>query len=152
MPILRPQLPPGVANYITPAGAKKLRDELEALIGKKSQSVTQSDDPVHTAEQRKLQTRIRHLQQVLLSLVVTEPPASDRERVAFGALVTVRHENNEEIRYRIVGVDESDPSNDVISWRSPLAQQLAGKRAGDRVRFRFPAGEEELEILAVNYE
>jgi len=146
-------LPPGVINLITAAGAQRLRQELADLLDRK-QLLANSSAEVNESSQtdrRKLQARIRQLQQILQSAVVAEPPA-DRGLVGFGARVSIRHANNEEIQYRIVGVDESDPVRDEISWLCPLARQLMGRRAGDRVRFRSPAGEEELEIEAVAYE
>jgi len=154
LPSLRRQLPAGVSNYITPAGATRLRDDLAQLIEKKRQLAEMNSEASNSAqpEQRKLQSRIRQLQQILQSVVVAAPPVTGRERVAFGASVTIRQANGEEAGYRIVGVDESDPAQDQISWLSPLAKQLMGHAVGDRVRFRFPAGEEELEIVSVSYE
>jgi transcription elongation factor GreB len=111
-----------------------------------TRDAAESEDP----SSRRRQMRMRQLQQILESAVVTGPPA-DRARVAFGARVLIRHLNGEEDQYRIVGVDESDPANDQISWQSPLARQLLGKAAGERFRFKFPSGEEELEIRSVEY-
>ena len=51
----------------------------------------------------------------------------------------------------IVGVDEVDPLKGKVSWISPIARALIKAREGDRVRLRTPAGEEELEILEVDY-
>ena len=154
LPLLRPHLPPGVTNLITAAGAQRLRRELAELLDRKQRLADAKAEASESsqADQRKLQPRIRQLQQILQSVVVTEHPAGDRGRVGFGARVTVRHANQEEITYRIVGVEESNPARDEISWVSPLARQLMGHRAGDRVRFRSPAGEEELEIVALAYE
>jgi len=154
----RPVLPPGVKNYITPAGAQRLRDEAAGLAERKRQLLGassgpgQAESPQPGPEQRKIEARIRQVQQILETVVVTEPPASGRDVVRFGAVVTLRRANSEETVYRIVGVDETDLDQGWISWLSPLAKQLVGKRAGDRVRFRFPAGDEELQILAVSYD
>jgi transcription elongation factor GreB len=51
----------------------------------------------------------------------------------------------------IVGEDETDSAAGRISWRSPVGRALLGKRAGDAVLVRRPAGEVEIEILAVRY-
>jgi len=83
--------------------------------------------------------------------VVAEPPA-DQKKVAFGASVTIRHEDGEEDEYLIVGVDEAEPEAGRISWISPLARVLLSRRAGDIVRFQSPAGVEELTILRVHYQ
>ena len=56
------------------------------------------------------------------------------------------------ISYRIVGVDEIDLDRGWVSWLSPIAKALLNARAGERVRFKFPSGQEELEIVKVEYE
>jgi transcription elongation factor GreB len=50
-----------------------------------------------------------------------------------------------------VGVDKDDPQRGALSWRSPLAAALLGARVGDTVTFRSPRGDEELEVVALNY-
>src|SRR6185295_10572698 len=92
LPIPRAQLPPGVTNLITTAGAQRLRQELTELLARKQQLASASTEMSEflQADQRKLQAHIRQLQQLLQSVVVAEPPA-DRGFVGFGASVTVRH-------------------------------------------------------------
>ena len=68
--------------------------------------------------------------------MVAEPPA-DQKKVAFGASVTIRHEDGGEDEYQIVGVDEADPETGRISWISPLARVLLSRRAGDKVPFQI---------------
>ena len=157
-PLPRALLPPGVKNYITPGGAQRLRDEVAELVEKKRQlpgsttGASPLESPQPSSEQRKIEGRIRQIQQILESVVVTEPPATGQDVVRFGAGVTVRRANNEEIIYRIVGLDETDFDRGHISWLSPLAKQLVGRRAGERIRFKAPSGDEELLIMAVSYE
>ena len=103
------------------------------------------------ADARRLDVLIRRLQATLESVVVAETPA-DQTNVAFGASVTIRHENGEEDEYLIVGVDEAAPETGRISWISPLARVLLSRRAGDKVLFRSPAGVEELTVLKVHYQ
>ena len=144
VPSFRPQLPPGVRNYITRDGAERLRQRLSGLLEKK-------DAPSATeVDKRKLDANISNLRQIIDSLVIAEIPA-DREKVAFGARAVIRHENGQEEAYHIVGIDESDPDNGSISWVSPLARALLSRRAGQKVKFRSPAGEEELTIVSVGY-
>jgi transcription elongation factor GreB len=52
----------------------------------------------------------------------------------------------------IVGVDEADPAKGHVSWISPIAKALLKAREGDTVVLRSPSGEEQLEILEVNYQ
>jgi transcription elongation factor GreB len=64
----------------------------------------------------------------------------------------VRRCSSEETRYRIVGLDETDTDRGWVSWLSPIARSLLNARLGERVRFKFPSGEEELEIVCIEYE
>jgi transcription elongation factor GreB len=140
----RPAAPPGTRNLITPEGAARLKHRLDALVEQKQ------DSHLADAERRKLEGEIRKLQATLGSIVITGPP-HDREKVAFGATVVVRHENGEEEVFRIVGVEEADPAGGAISWASPLARALLSRMAGERVRFRSPGGERELTIVSVDW-
>jgi transcription elongation factor GreB len=131
-------LPPGTKNYFTPPGVLKLRLELERLVS----------EPSSTA----IRQRIFEIQESLLSAVAVPPPPPPWEQVLFGATVTVRNQLGEHITYRIVGVDETDTDRDFISWLSPVAKALLKARVGEQVRFRAPAGEQDLEIVKVEYE
>ena len=133
-------LPPGVKNYMTAAGVDQLRAELARLV--------QAERPRAAS----LDQRIVHLEAALRSAVVVTVPEKPWNEVRFGATVTVRDRAGEESRYRIVGVDETDMDRDWVSWRSPIASALLNARIGQRVRFRVPAGEQELEIVAISYE
>jgi transcription elongation factor GreB len=99
-----------------------------------------------------LDQRIYQLQQSLQSAVIAPPPTPPWEQVRFGATVTVRHADGKQTRYRIVGVDETDLNRDWVSWLSPIARALLNARRGQLIRFKFPAGEEQLEIVDIAYE
>ena len=150
-------LPPGTANHMTPDGARRLREELERLtqIERPALAGVSTDDPAALARRRKLNGRIAELTQILGTAEVVPPPTGveARPRVVFGAAVTVREvRTGEESRYQIVGVDEVDFGGDRVSLYAPVARVLINARVGERVRFRFPAGEEELEVVAVDYD
>ena len=135
----RAPLPPGTKNYITKNGADRIHADLSELIQRKRNTPNES-------EQQALETRIQHLQSLIASFVVVEPTASDLVR--FGAVVTVKRSSQTET-YTIVGVDEIDLDNNQISWLSPLARALMSHRVGDRISFKSPAGQEQLEILSI---
>ncbi len=140
-------LPPGAKNYITLAGERQLRGELRALIKSRSQL---AEDKTKLAA---IDQQILQLENSLRSAVVVPPPATEqRDQVLFGATVTVREPGGDETRYRIVGVDETDIDRDWVSWVSPIAKALLNRKLSERVRFKFPSGEKELEILAISYE
>jgi transcription elongation factor GreB len=154
-PRLPPQpspLPPGAKNYLTPDGARRLRDELDHLVQDRVQVAAASGDVDAKRLLQTLDQRIDHLGQSLRSAVVVSPPVAPDDRVRFGATVTVRERDGTESRYRIVGVDETDMDRGCISWLSPLAKALLNAQFGQRVRLKLPSGEEELEIVRIAYE
>ena len=71
--------------------------------------------------------------------------------MTFGATVQVRGAKGNET-YRIVGVDEADQARGWVSYLSPVARALINARVGQRVRFRYPCGEESLEVVNIRYE
>lgn len=153
--LLRPPtpLPPGAKNYLTPGGARRLREELERLVEKDRPQVAAGlQDPDTKRQLQALDQRIAYLNQSLQSAVVVTSPGGPADLVRFGASITVRERSGAESRYRIVGLDETDIDRGWVSWLSPIAKALLNARIGDRVRFRFPSGEEELEIVSIAYE
>ncbi len=144
-------LPEGARNSITPGGAARLRAELIQLTETERPRLTNQDDPETARQLTLLDRRIEELHAVLQSAEVVSPPAEPYDRVSFGATVTVREPGGEESRYRIVGADEADLERDWVSWMSPIARALRDARLGEKVRFKFPSGETELEIIAIEY-
>jgi transcription elongation factor GreB len=69
--------------------------------------------------------------------------------VFFGATVEVVDEDGKRARYTLVGADETDPANGKLSYKSPIGRALLKKRVGDVVTVFRPAGEIELEIVAI---
>ena len=69
----------------------------------------------------------------------------------FGATVTYVNSKDEERTVKIVGVDEVDPARGHVSWISPIARAVRRANEGDAVRMNTPGGEEEIEILKVEY-
>ena len=165
LPPLKIPLPPGAANYLTPAGAQALRAELSALGGQErpreagavtrlaaSGAATDRDQlAVHRRRLREIDRRIEYLSRMLARLEVIDPAAQKGERALFGARVTVQAEDGGRRVYRIVGVDEARPEAGEVSWISPLARTLLGRSRGDTVLLRLPEGEQKLRILGVEY-
>ena len=153
-------------RYITPEGRRRLEAELERLWRVERPKVTSEvaeaaalGDRSENAEYiygkrrlREIDRRVRYLTRLIEKLnVVTEGP-SDRERVFFGAWVTVEDEAGQSATYRLVGPDETDAPTGRISIESPVARALLGKRVGDETVVRRPKGVGELVITAVRYE
>jgi transcription elongation factor GreB len=153
LPPLSSVLAPGAKNYITAAGAQKLRDELQRSVEITRPSLaSSSDDPDAKRQLAKLDQRIMQLEESLHSAEIVSPPEGPAEVVHFGTTVTVRESDGSEATYRIVGVDEIDIDRSWVSWLSPIAKALLNSKRGQRVRFKFPSGEETLEIVDIRYE
>ena len=73
------------------------------------------------------------------------PAPTDHSEVRFGTSVTIVRDDGREQTFRIVGEDEADPSQGLISHVSPLARSMFGKRVGDVVH----AGASEAEIIRI---
>jgi transcription elongation factor GreB len=155
LPPLRPAvvLPPGVKNYVTPDGARRLREELDYLQTRERPRLGRlPDEPTACRLLATLDQRVRQLQQSRQTAVVVPAPERPWEQVRFGALITVRERGLTETSYRIVGLDESDPERGWVSFLSPLARALLGARVGQKVNVKLPSGIEELEVLAIEYQ
>lgn len=155
-----------MANYLTPAGHRRLADELVRLTAVERPRVVQevSDaaaqgDRSENAEYiygkkrlREIDRRVRFLTRRLDGAVVVKRGEVGGDVVRFGASVEVRAAEGALATYRLVGPDESDPARGHVSFQSPLGSALLRRRAGDAVVVRRPAGEVELEIVRVWYE
>ena len=160
-------IPPGSKNYLTPLGWRRMRDELTWLVKTERPEVTgvvswaaklgdrseNADYQYGKKRLREIDRRIRYLTKRLEMAEVVDPATrEDTDQVFFGATVVYANQAGEENTVRIVGIDETDPSKNYVSWISPIARALIKAREGDTVRLRTPGGEEEIEILEVRYE
>jgi transcription elongation factor GreB len=160
-------IPAGAKNYLTPAGWQRMRDELKWLVNTERPEVTRVvswaaslGDRSENADYfygkkrlREIDRRIRYLTKRLEVAEVVDPATREEtDQVFFGATVTYLNTAQEERRVCIVGIDETDPARQYISWISPVARALIKAREGDTVTLRTPGGEEALEILEVRYE
>lgn len=156
---------PSKKNYITPKGFTRLRDELHLLLNKTRPDLTavvawaasngdRSENADYIYGKRKLREidrRIRFLTKRLEIAEVIDPALVVADKVQFGATVTFENEEGQKKKISIIGIDEIEPSAGKISWISPLAKALMGNAKGDAVTFHSPKGEEELEILKIEY-
>lgn len=152
--------------YITPKGAQRLQEELTQLWKVERPQVT---DVVHEAAKngdrsengdyiygkrrlREIDSRVRFLTKRLDELTVVDRIPDDREKVFFGAYVTLADEEGNETTYQIVGPDEFDVKEGKLSMDSPLARQLLGKRLDDEIVLRLPEGETFYDLVGIEYQ
>ena len=146
-----PPLPPGAKNYVTERGAHALREELNRLIAERPGVLAIADAAVRTRQLQALDQRLFYLEQSLGTAVIVPTPAPPWDVVRFGATVNVRERGGEELTYRVVGVDEADFDQGLISWCSPVARALLNARKGECVRFQTPEGSKQLEVTNITY-
>jgi len=153
------------SKYITAAGAARLRAELDELWRRERPLVTaavaaaaaqgdrsENADYIYGKRRlREIDRRVRFLRSRLDGMVVVERPPSDRQRVFFGARVTLETEDGQQLRYRIVGPDELDMASDYISMDAPLGRSLLGRRLDEQVTLELATGTRRLTIVEVDY-
>ena len=161
----RPPRSAGTA-LITPEGEARLRAELHELWHVRRPQVTQAvseaaalGDRSENAEYiygkkmlREIDSRVRFLTKRLEKLKVVGERPSDPSRVYFGAWVTLEDEDGEQARYRIVGPDELDLRQGLISIDSPLARALLGKSLDAEVLVMTPAGSRTWYLIEIAYD
>lgn len=152
--------------YITPEGARRLRDELNHLwrvtrpeVTRKVSDAAALGDRSENADYiygkkhlREIDKRIRYLTKRLDNLEIVDRKPPDQHRVFFGAWVRLEEADGAQTELRIVGADEFDTARGWISLNSPMARSLLGKYEGDDIVVERPKGRVELSILAVSYE
>jgi transcription elongation factor GreB len=160
-------IPAGKKNYITPAGHRRLRDELRRLVGEeRPQTVeivswaagngdrSENGDYIYGKKKlREIDRRIRFLTKRLESAEIVDPARQTRrDQVFFGATVTYEASGGAEKTVTIVGIDEVDLDRGRVSWISPIARALLKAHEGEIVELRTPSGIEPIEIIEIRYD
>ena len=161
-----PALPSGARNYITPAGYKRLREELMTLLdvdrpkvvetvswAAKNGDRSENGDYLYGKKRlREIDRRIRFLSKRLDIAEVADPSLHHgNDQVFFGATVTYANARGDERTVTIKGIDEADSLAGEVSWISPIARALLKAREGDEVQLVTPGGVERIEIVDVRY-
>jgi transcription elongation factor GreB len=141
-------LPEGVPNYVTERGLALLREEERALESERQRLLREGE---HKEELLALAERQHALAERIDSAALVNVSEQPRAEVRFGATVKLRYESGSERAFRIVGVDEANPSEGKLAFTSPLAKALLGAKVGSVVGVRTPSGEEEIEVLSIAY-
>jgi transcription elongation factor GreA len=155
----------GKVTYMTDEGLKKLKEELNHLMGverpKISQQIAEARDKGDLSEnaeydaakeaQGLLEMKIAKLQELLRNARIIDESKIDTDSIQM--LNTVKIKNlkfNKEFVYTIVPENEADISKGRIAVGAPIAQGLIGKKVGDVVKIKVPSGEMEFEILDIS--
>lgn len=152
-------------NYITPAGIEKLKAEYSQLMHVERRKVVETvawaasnGDRSENADYiygkrrlREIDRRLRWLEGRIEAAEVVDPTTVQTDKVVFGARVTISDEDGEEQVFQIVGEDETDVAAGKISWKSPMAKALMGKKSGDDATINKPGGNEDIVIEKIEY-
>ncbi|WP_429053554.1 transcription elongation factor GreA [Aeromonas veronii] len=152
---------------MTVRGAEKLREELdylktelrpqiiEAIADAREHGDLKENAEYHAAREQQgfCEGRIQEIEAKLSNAqVIDVTKMTNNGRVIFGATVTLlKSETEEEVVYRIVGDDEADIKQNLISVNSPIARALIGKEVDDVAIVKTPGGNVEYEVLEVAY-
>ena len=158
-------IPRGGKNYITVKGLDRLKAELHTLLTVERPKIVETvawaasnGDRSENADYiygkrrlREIDRRVRFLGQRIDSAEVVDPTGQKGSKVLFGATVTVVGEDGATKTYSIVGIDEANAKLGKVSWVSPIGQALLQSSEGDVVTLKMPRGNEELEIVRVQF-
>ncbi len=149
---------------ITREGFQKVRDELERLKSVQRKEVAEriraskqfgeflenSEYEEAKSEQAFVEGRIIELQRILQNAVVVEDPSRNADAVGVGTRVRLKDEKTErDVEYLLVGPVEADPSENRISYQSPVGEAIYGKKKGDTVEVHAPAGNTKYVIVSL---
>ncbi len=149
---------------MTPRGHEMLQEELKRLKGLDRPAVVEeirlarehgdlSENAEYDAAKDKqgmIEARIRTVEDRLARAEVVDSSDQPLDRVRFGTTVVLEDlEAGDEVTYTIVGEDEADVSNGLLSVTSPVARALIGKEVDDQIAVRVPAGTREYEIRQI---
>lgn len=154
---------------MTAAGADKLRAELkdlksvqrpqviEAIATAREHGDLKENAEYHAAREQQsfIEGRIKEIEAALSNSEIIDVQAVGKNadgKVVFGATVELYDiENDKEVTYQIVGEQEADIKQNLISITSPIARALIGKLEGDEVTVQAPGGNRDYEIVSVKY-
>jgi transcription elongation factor GreA len=152
---------------MTPRGYALLEEELRRLRAEERPRIVREIESArahgdisenaeyHAAKERQgqIEARLRQLEDRLARAQVIDPRQQSGERVVFGAtVVLVDVESEERTTYTIVGEDEANVAQGMISITSPVARAIMGREEGASVQVRVPKGMRQLSILEVRFE
>lgn len=157
---------PRSSPYITAAGYARLHAELKHLwketrpeVTRKVSEAAAMGDRSENAEYiygkkqlREIDARVRFLSKRLDELTVVDRPPRDRERVFFGAWVTLEDDAGARHRYRLVGPDEFDAAPGYISIDSPMARALLSKRVDDEIEMSREGAPRTYHVIGIEYD
>jgi transcription elongation factor GreA len=138
---------------------KFLKDVEKPQVNREKQEAAAQGDRSENAEYHAAKEKLRHIDKRLFYLnsmiekaLIINPDELGNERVHFGSTVELLDlDSDEEFRYTICGVLESEPDNALISVHAPLSRAVMGKCVGDEFKIKLPSGIKNYEVTDISY-
>ena len=128
---------------------------IQAIAEARAHGDLKENAEYHAAKDQQgfIEARIKELEAKLSNLQIIDVTAIDAKgKIVFGSTVELLDEGSGvEISYKIVGEDEADIKQGLISFSSPIARALIGKNEGDEISFSAPGGEKQYEVIEIRY-
>ena len=138
-------------NYVTPGGLQQLQQAMQQREQQRQQLRGRKEEPTIQQKLAEIERDLRYLAARLESAQLVDPALQPRQTVLFGAKVVLEDEAGETHSFQIVGEDEADIALHKVSYVSPLAKALLGRKVGDSTVWQRPAGALTLDILEIHY-
>jgi transcription elongation factor GreB len=137
----------GQPNYVTEQGLADLKRQLDDAVAERKQLTTKKEELGSKAPLARLARDIKYLQRRIADAILVDSPA-DTDEVTLGATVTI--DDGEQRRtFTIVGEDQADPAQGLISWTSPLGHALMGAKRNASVVWERPVGDVTVTIVDI---
>ena len=150
-------------NIFTKEGYEKLKDELERLktktrleIASKLNEATEFGDLSENAayqaamEMRDMnENKIAELEEILSNAKVVKSSSTSKDTIMMGSKIVLESNDGQKLEFEIVGTGETDLINKKFNIDSPLATSVVGKKKGDTVEVKLPAGVKEYKVVSV---
>ena len=138
-------------NYMTLSGLQEMKQNLEELKQQYRELKKDEGNMQIKNQIKRIEADLRYLEKRIQCAILVDTSKIDSSEIRFGAQVSLVDENDKHYQFRIVGEDEADVEKGLISWVSPLASELIGKKTGDVLIWERPSGDLELEVLDFSY-
>ena len=149
------------AHYLTKEGAEKLKQELEEIADKRKANAARLKEAIEQGDlsenaeysdakdqQAFLAGRLSEVKQILRHMIIIDDKKNAKGEVTIGSTIEIKSEKFKK-KFKIVGAEEANPSEGLLSHESPLGSAFLGHKKGDQVEVKTPAGTMTYKIMSV---
>ena len=147
----RADLPSGSTNFVTEVGMEELRAEKQALLDEKSKINAATEQEKRIASNF-ITAKIKLLEERIATAKIVSLDDQPKHEIRFGATVKLKIAKSSKLMtYQLVGVDEADISKNKISFISPIARILIGKKVGEEAILKLAKEDRVFKVMEIKY-